>query len=788
MNYCININDPLYRLEIAKLTKILGDSNAAIAALELNNGYSMDKTNTGEIDSNYELIVETIKSANPELSNTEIEHEATIEKINQLNSVRKNKSVEGLYDVLNELSRQTYTDPYGRHELLSKFHDRYYIPKGTNIDLTIQKLNNLGRFYQLPEGYYKIINNPNSTEVQLNPQKLKDHIARQATNTLLSLQFESQEAGSDVIDVLTFLSNKTGLEYKIITTQEASKILHVKEIAPSVNAFVVNGTCYFIQGRQFSSDIASEEMLHPFVASIKKYNPEAFASLLADAKKSYPKLNLEIKKSYYPVNQDEELVTQALARAFRSDAKKVGRGKNNIIKLLTNFIDRVIEFFESVFGEGDIIKIPSRTRFDEILERKEISASDLANVITINSLAQIVNSELRLVGAELENEIKFNNTTDPEQDTLDLIALMQYQYTIEGLSQDTINQRIRAFLSNDKQEVNTVRKFVDFVQIRQAQLHTLGKDFGIESHTQNGFFDWQTYLKGIDLRHDITEEDDLSVFPDIENYTVDPAEIIVPKIYKTQFKLGNYDIADIDENFFKKVNPFYECSLKPSTNTENKNKVDVLVRTHTGNYNIVIKDDLSAPITGLTRVEPRIEDGWRLSLSGQRMYLVPTGLTFEVYKDNKGTETLVFKQGKGVEKLVRKLISSTENLVSVQLFLDNVEPTEQWIDFAISNNNIKTNNYSLENIKKLITDNSADSNIIREKLYKLYQVGKKNYKNDLASTLYNSFVKTLYLVSVRIPTQAFQSIMATKVAGLTNDDSNNVFVTRWQFWLQGSKQ
>jgi hypothetical protein len=28
--------------------------------------------------------------------------------------------------------------------------------------------------------------------------------------------------------------------------------------------------------------------------------------------------------------------------------------------------------------------------------------------------------------------------------------------------------------------------------------------------------------------------------------------------------------------------------------------------------------------------------------------------------------------------------------------------------------------------------------------------------------------------------------MAVKVAGLTNDDFNNVFVTRWQFWLQGS--
>ena len=83
MNYCININNPLYQLEIARLTKILGDSNAAIAALELNNGYSMDKTNTGEADEDFNLIIDTIKLADPELPQSEVIRQATIEKINQ---------------------------------------------------------------------------------------------------------------------------------------------------------------------------------------------------------------------------------------------------------------------------------------------------------------------------------------------------------------------------------------------------------------------------------------------------------------------------------------------------------------------------------------------------------------------------------------------------------------------------------------------------------------------------------------------------------------------------------
>ena len=458
------------------------------------------------------------------------------------------------------------------------------------------------------------------------------------------------------------------------------------------------------------------------------------------------------------------------------------------------------EFVADVWSDPDLITLLQQTKsprkgFGYVWDQIKSWLMEAFGVSPDNSLFAEASEEIDKIlnqrTFDLSNQKFYEHLNDFDQDTKDLVALMQYQYSKEGLTQDEINQRIKAFLNNDKQEVNTVKKFVDFVQIRQAQLHTLGKDFGAESYTANGFFDWGNYLKGIDLRHAITEKDDLSAFEPITDYVIEPAEIIVPKIYKTQFKLGNYDIADIDENFFKKVNPFYDCSLKPSKSPDlSQVKIDVLVRTHISNYNVIIKDDLSAPIEGLTRVEPRIEDEWRLSLSGKRMYQIPLDLTFEIYKDKKGVETLVIKNGEGVEKSVRKLISSTENLVSVQLFLENVKPTEDWINFAITNNNINSNNQILKQIKRRIVNNEANDDAIRGDLSMLYydHRNKVKYKNDLASILYNSFVKSLYLVSVRIPTQAFQSIMATKAVGLTNDDSNNVFVTRWQFWLQGSRQ
>ena len=77
MNYCININNPLYRVEIAKLTKILGDSNAAIAALELNNGYSLDKAPNGKQSILFETITEIVARKNPQLSKEEINDKTT---------------------------------------------------------------------------------------------------------------------------------------------------------------------------------------------------------------------------------------------------------------------------------------------------------------------------------------------------------------------------------------------------------------------------------------------------------------------------------------------------------------------------------------------------------------------------------------------------------------------------------------------------------------------------------------------------------------------------------------
>lgn len=55
-----------------------------------------------------------------------------------------------------------------------------------------------------------------------------------------------------------------------------------------------------------------------------------------------------------------------------------------------------------------------------------------------------------------------------------------------------------------------------------------------------------------------------------------------------------------------------------------------------------------------------------------------------------------------------------------------------------------------------------------------------------AIQLYNSFQQTLYNLVARIPSQSMQSFMAMKTVAFDNTGENNLYVSPYQIWLQGS--
>lgn len=338
---------------------------------------------------------------------------------------------EEIYDVLDFLSK-TLKDSNGV-SLIHKYEGEYYLSKtafggmssvsvGEAYDKIQTQLEYALTRYNLPINLFNIIQGKASRRITINNAALKDTIARNETLASLEGSFKSKEEYKKVKSILEFLSNKTGLKYEIISQEKAKELLKSKKI-DDVNAFVQGDTCYFIEGRQLNVDIATEEMLHPFVASIRQLNPAAFKSLLRDAQRAFPRLRLEIARNYKgrPIEEiQEELVTQALSRAFREDIKNTPEG-HSVKKLIKNFINRIVEIFQSFFGENNSEVITEyKTRVDEILEREEITVQDLQSTITINELAEIVNSRLKLYSPSIEGtRMNVESSSELETKTID---------------------------------------------------------------------------------------------------------------------------------------------------------------------------------------------------------------------------------------------------------------------------------------------------------------------------------------------------------------------------------
>ena len=108
--------------------------------------------------------------------------------------------------------------------------------------------------------------------------------------------FENSDEAKKVLSILDFLKGRLGISYRVISEAQAERLTGIRN--PNRNAFSLNGVAYFIEGKKLTANIAAEEMLHPLVASVRKDNLSVFNDLLADARKLFPKLHLEIMTTY----------------------------------------------------------------------------------------------------------------------------------------------------------------------------------------------------------------------------------------------------------------------------------------------------------------------------------------------------------------------------------------------------------------------------------------------------------------------------------------------------------
>lgn len=330
---------------------------------------------------------------------------------------------------------------------------------------------------------------------------------------------------------------------------------------------------------------------------------------------------------------------------------------------------------------------------------------------------------------------------------------------------------------------------------RESELVHFGRTFG-KAKLVNGRYNFADVFKGnADILYTPITEDRLELletqygaFQKIDNLTIKSAQAVIPNQYAETFKMGNRSLSEITPDFFRHAPNYYWSKVE---------NTDLLVRLHNGSLNIALVEDLKATEDYGKLVKITKDSlGYRLDPDGNRMYIVPKGALVYAKKDTAGQthETIVLQDTKTCNQDVSTILKSlSENIVSVQAFLTNIKDiklakqllklSEYFTNFSIDSPNqvslysklrSKKSELTLDQIKKQLIDYYEDER------------NAKMYAKKLANTLYNSFVKACTITSSRIPTQALASFMDMQVVAYNPQNTNDIFVSRWQMWLEGS--
>lgn len=288
-------------------------------------------------------------------------------------------------------------------------------------------------------------------------------------------------------------------------------------------------------------------------------------------------------------------------------------------------------------------------------------------------------------------------------------------------------------------------------------------------------------------------------FDKIVKSKIDTAQIIMPSIYRGQMRLGNIDLIDVDFNFFKKAPTFYNINKK-IINKDGSIDVDFIVRTFRGQYNIVVADDLLDPNLdkyGKTLTKSDIvtdEEGYRIDRRNKsRLYKLPSQHSPYIIKKDGFVETIIIKStAPSLYQDINNLLKSDEALVSVQPFIANLINSRSETNTRLLLRDIQGLNTipEFDDMFEKLDDYFIEKTITKEdlaiQLGMYYKQAKDGYEQKYRNSLFVSFLRSLDVIATRIPTQNMSSIMTMKIAAFTKQDINDVFVTKWQQWLQGA--
>ena len=213
---------------------------------------------------------------------------------------------------LSNLARNGFVTKFNPHDIVNE--DRWYFNQSMGLDESQR------RYHQ-----YMSLNNLNRDmfEERLTSGGIPYLIPNRRFNLQDTIEENNErihrEKYEAIVDFFVDKFNISRDKINYITKSEFADRFP-EQFHNNAQSVYSKGQFYFFTNN-LTADITVEELLHPFIYTVKDLNPELFRNLLIEAQKSYPKLHQKIQVLYKSQPQsirDQELVTQALSRVFNN--------------------------------------------------------------------------------------------------------------------------------------------------------------------------------------------------------------------------------------------------------------------------------------------------------------------------------------------------------------------------------------------------------------------------------------------------------------------------------------
>ena len=267
-----------------------------------------------------------------------------------------------------------------------------------------------------------------------NLDDLRDTVDKSKTNVISIINQLKNTFPNVQVDIV---SNKEAEEYyNLLPSAKKAKVPFNQ-----INAYYQGGVVKLIENK-VTSEIAVEEILHPFVSALKADNNALYNGLLTEAEKMFPLLKQEIEDTYFTtrgfdqVDRDLELVTQALALHFKKEYQETPteNWRSKIVELLKWFLDLVDNVSQYIIGN-----------------KLRITPNILRPTSTLTDVAQLLNTEdlQILIDTRTDEQVRYSLSPETKK-------VVDY---VKGKSNDVQKAIIDNFfnvVTNLDQEVNSL--------------------------------------------------------------------------------------------------------------------------------------------------------------------------------------------------------------------------------------------------------------------------------------------------------------------------------------------